>query len=124
MSQASSTYGVYQRAAGDLPPVDWNTVPFSAMPKLRIFSGVLTYNQAMMHHRSGLITDRQWRWYVLFWVWSAVRISDVEDGAAKQARFCQTHGIEALERRMQRMNALRHRIYCSMLSPYVKANDR
>ena len=47
-----------------------------------------------------------WRWYRFFWVWSAFRLSDLDNANARQHRTILALGVDGLERRFQRVRQM------------------
>lgn len=66
--------------------------------------GNLTYNAAEGAYRAGLISDRDWRAFVLAWTWCGMRWGG--QAGIKQERCYQRLGGEGLERRRARAKRL------------------
>jgi hypothetical protein len=100
-------------------PLDWQRLPFSLYPCLRLLGNETSYSQAQRMWSTGLITDRQWRWYVLFWTWSVPRFSNIEQASNKQAKCREAHGFKGLERRFGRIQQLREKLIHHWLGPFL-----
>ena len=98
--------------------LDWQRLPFSLYPWLRLLGTETSYSQAQRMREAGVITDRQWRWYVLFWTWSVPRFSDLEQASSKQDKCRKALGFKGLESRFVRIQLVRKKLIHHVLDPF------
>lgn len=93
-----------------------SAVPTPTLPPAQAAAqSALTWDQAEWQSRSGQMDSLTWRWYVFFWTWCAPRFSNVANASHKQERAFERLGVEAYQRRIDRVNRLRIRLATPIL---------
>lgn len=64
----------------------------------------VSWDRARYMFYSGIISAREWDWYVFLWTWGAPRFSDPAN--AKQFRCSQKIGYDGLQRRFARVRKI------------------
>jgi hypothetical protein len=107
----------------NLPSLDIRHVPFRLMPWIRVLGFQTTYAQARQARDSGAITARQWKWFLLFWTWSTVRWSNLENAGTKQDKCHAAIGYEGMLRRFDRVQRLRSKLWEHHFRAYFKTTN-
>lgn len=105
-----------------LAELNWQKLPSNSHALARLLGPETSYVEARAMKNAGRITQRQWQWYVMVWVWSAVRLSNVEQAAMKQDKCFAALGFPAVLRRIARVQVLREKLWRHHLSAYFLAD--
>ena len=99
--------------------INFQILPFRLYPAARLLGAQTTYSMAEKMYQEGCISDQEWRWYRFFWVWGAIRMSDVESASMKQHRCAKRLGYFGLQRRMQRVQLLQQALILKWFGAYM-----
>lgn len=104
-------------------PIDWDRLPATLRCAATTLRPDTSYSKALAMRNVGIITELQWRWFALFWVWSEVRFSNVLGADARQEKCFQALGYQGLMRRFRRVRRLHVKMWEHNFSAYFLVDE-